>query len=336
MDRHFIVPPPPAKLSCVKSKPVSMKTTMLISSRMEKHYTVLHGLKYLCEPSRYKVWLLDQFGVLHDGQNAYAGAIDTLNRIASTGVKLVVISNSSRRAVSTFERMEKLGFDPSLFSGVITSGELTHEYLLRRHDPWFAKLGRKCIHITWTERSSISLEGLDLEVVENPEVADFILAHGTEALGLGTGGVRPASLDELETILKLSAGRGIPMVVANPDYVTVEARDLKIMPGSLGLKYEKLGGYVQYMGKPDSVVYQAAAVLTGEDFRDMIAVGDSLCHDIQGGAKSHIDSVFVAGGIHAAELHITHIGQQPTPQNLDSLFKMKDICPTYVVPMFTW
>lgn len=100
-----------------------------------------------------KVWLLDQFGVLHDGQKSYPGAIETcmliivmiwilvsislidrymtVDRIAQTGVKLVVISNSSRRTTSTYERMQRLGFDPTLFTGIITSGELTHEYLLQ-------------------------------------------------------------------------------------------------------------------------------------------------------------------------------------------------------------
>ncbi|MCO5572100.1 hypothetical protein L7F22_025851 [Adiantum nelumboides] len=176
------------------------------------------------------VWLLDQFGVLHDGQKAYDGAIETLEKIAGSGVKLIVISNSSRRAELTYRRLESLGFDPSLFSGVITSGELTHEYLQRRQDPWFSKLGRRCLHITWSERGSISLEGLDLEVVENPQNADFILAHGTEALGLENGGVRPASLEELEALLAVCASKGISMVVANPDHVTVEAKDLKVMP----------------------------------------------------------------------------------------------------------
>lgn len=320
----------------MKSKLGMMKFRMPISVKLEKDFSALHGLKDLVEPMHYKVWLLDQFGVLHDGQKAYPGAVETLNRIASTGVKLVVISNSSRRAVSTFERLKNLGFDPSLFTGVITSGELTHEYLLRRHDPWFAALGRRCIHVTWSERSSISLQGLGLEVVENPELADFILAHGTEALGLRDGGVKPATLEELEGVLALAAGREISMVVANPDHVTVEARDMKIMPGSLGLKYEELGGYVQYMGKPDSVVYQAAAEMTGVNFSDMVAVGDSLFHDIQGAAGTCMDSVFVAGGIHADELGISDIGQQPKLEDLESLFRMQNIYPTFVVPMFRW
>mgnify|MGYP000081824771 FL=1 len=67
--------------------------------------------------------------------------------------------------------------------------------------------------------------------MEDPELADFVLVHGTEALGLRDGGIKPATLTEIDTVLSLAAGRGLPMVVANPDLVTVEARDLMIMPG---------------------------------------------------------------------------------------------------------
>lgn len=336
MNLQFQLRSLPARFPYSKSEPIYVKTRMQVSDRLDQTFTVLHGLKHLCEPPRYKVWLLDQFGVLHDGQKAYSGAIETFEKIAGSGVKLVVISNSSRRAESTYRRLESLGFDPSLLSGVITSGELTHKYLKKRPDPWFAKLGQRCLHITWGERGSISLEGLDLQIVENPDNADFVLAHGTEALRMENGDLKPASLDELEALLSICAARGIPMVVANPDHVTVEARDLKIMPGTLGLKYESLGGHVQYMGKPYPVIYQAATELMGADFGDMVVVGDSLFHDIYGGAQNQIASVFVASGIHADELGIDQVGQQPTIEKLDSLFKTKQIYPSYVVPMFTW
>lgn len=44
---------------------------------------------------------------------------------------MVIISNSSRRASTTMEKLKTLGFDPSLFVGAITSGELTYQYLER-------------------------------------------------------------------------------------------------------------------------------------------------------------------------------------------------------------
>ncbi|CAL5391748.1 unnamed protein product [Camellia sinensis] len=256
-------------------------------------------------------WFLDQFGVLHDGKQPYPGAISTLERLATSGAKMVIISNSSRRASITMEKLKTLGFDPSMFLGAITSGELTHQYLQRRSDDWFAALGRSCIHMTWSDRGAISLEyslvlkmketsvarelgfnfaklleiathllmklscyqsgcrncsssswrhvihpydtriqieieiemwqchanpcasgdGLGLQVVENVEEAEFILAHGTEALGLSSGTTFPMKLEDLEKILEQCAAKNIPMVVANPDFVTVEARALRVMPG---------------------------------------------------------------------------------------------------------
>jgi hypothetical protein len=44
---------------------------------------------------------------------------------------MVIISNSSRRASTTIDKMKSLGFDTSLFVGAVTSGELTHQYLQR-------------------------------------------------------------------------------------------------------------------------------------------------------------------------------------------------------------
>ena len=73
--------------------------------------------------------------------------------------------------------------------------------------------------------------------MENVEEADFVLAHGTEALGLPSGSVHPMNLEGLEKILEHCATKKIPMVVANPDFVTVEARALSIMPGKDLLNY---------------------------------------------------------------------------------------------------
>ncbi len=41
--------------------------------------------------------LLDQFGVLHDGRRPYPGAIEAVAAAAASGLKLLIISNSSRR-----------------------------------------------------------------------------------------------------------------------------------------------------------------------------------------------------------------------------------------------
>ncbi|KAG2727638.1 hypothetical protein I3760_01G166500 [Carya illinoinensis] len=281
-------------------------------------------------------WFLDQFGVLHDGQKPYPGAISTLEKLASTGSKMVIISNSSRRASTTIEKMKSLGFDPSFFMGAITSGELTHQYLQRKDDAWFAALGRSCIHITWSDRGLISLEGLDIQVVENVEEAEFVLAHGSEALGHPSGAAIPTKLVDLEKILERCAAKRIPMVVANPDYVTVEARDLRVMPGTLAAKYEKFGGEVKWMGKPDKIIYEAAMAIAGVDASDSIAVGDSLHHDIKGANQAGIQSAFITCGIHATELGVGNFGETADLSSVEVLASKYNAYPSYVLPAFRW
>lgn len=56
---------------------------------------VLHSIDQL--PESFRGVLLDQFGVLHDGEKPYPGAIEAVSLLAGRGVKLLIISNSSRR-----------------------------------------------------------------------------------------------------------------------------------------------------------------------------------------------------------------------------------------------
>ncbi|KAM7489952.1 hypothetical protein LguiB_027436 [Lonicera macranthoides] len=298
----------------------------------------LNGIQQLAETRQFKAWFLDQFGVLHDGKQPYPGAISTLEKLANYGAKMVIISNSSRRASTTMEKLKTLGFDPSLFVGAITSGELTYQHLERREDAWFAALGRSCIHMTWNDRGAISLEGLGLKVVENVEEAEFVLAHGTEALGLSSGASCPMKVEDLEKILEKCAAKKIPMVVANPDFVTVEARALRVMPGTLAATYEKLGGEVKWMGKPDKIIYKSAMEMAGvEEASECIAVGDSLHHDIKGANVAGIQSAFITGGIHANELGLSKFGQVlADPSSLHELTSKFDAYPSYVLPSFMW
>lgn len=60
----------------------------------------------------------------------------------------------------------------------------------------------------------------------DPAEADFILAHGTEAIGTPDGGTVDMSLQELQALVSSCAdvakqrGVELPMIVANPDLVS--------------------------------------------------------------------------------------------------------------------
>ncbi len=60
---------------------------------------------------------MDQFGVLHDGQKPYPGAIEAVSQMADAGLTLVILSNSSRRSGGTIKKLGKMGFRESAFAG---------------------------------------------------------------------------------------------------------------------------------------------------------------------------------------------------------------------------
>ena len=85
-----------------------------------------------------------------------------------------------------------------------------------------------------------------MKVVDNVDMADFVLAHGTEVLGLGDGKTpTKVSLEEIKAMLQRAAERSLPLIVANPDVVTVSGNSLVPMPGTFARWYKEFGGEVR-------------------------------------------------------------------------------------------
>ena len=124
-----------------------------------------------------------------------------------------------------------------------------------------------------------------------------------------SGTPRPVDSAETERLLEQCAQRSLPMLVANPDLVTVQGTALVPMPGSLARKYSKMTGSplqsIHLLGKPSPVIYNLACKLHLQDVpRDaIVSVGDSLEHDIKGANQFGVDSVFISRGIHGKVLH---------------------------------
>eukprot|EP01025_Chloroclados_australasicus_P011908 TRINITY_DN15330_c0_g1_i1.p1 TRINITY_DN15330_c0_g1~~TRINITY_DN15330_c0_g1_i1.p1 ORF type:complete len:308 (-),score=31.12 TRINITY_DN15330_c0_g1_i1:68-991(-) len=284
---------------------------------------------------KYQGVLLDQYGVLHDGQKAYPQSIPAIRSLAlEHKQKLLVISNSSRRSDGALNKISKLGFSKEHFCGAITSGEIAHQMLSLRPSQFWTELGNNCIHFSWGQRGAISLEGLDLNVVGEVEKADFILAHGTESSSSNDGQYESKTVKDLMLILERCAcqDKSMPMIVANPDKVTVQGTELALMPGTLAEHYASIGGEVHLMGKPDKIIYDYALDILGVDKSKLLAIGDSLEHDIKGAQKCGIDTLFVVGGIHADELNFDSSTDSWDQNCLDDLLnKMGLLQPTYII-----
>ena len=209
----------------------------------------------------------------------------------------MLLSNAPRRADDVVRRITAVGVPSGLYHDVMSSGEEAWQCLKRRDDPFYAALGRRCLHIG-SERDLEIREGLDLEYVDAPEEAQFILNTG------------PAGWDDriedYEPLLRKALGRGLPMVCANPDLVVMRGSTLHLCAGALAKWYEEAGGRVRWHGKPFRSVYDSCLRLLGiADRSRILAVGDSLRTDIAGAAGAGIDSLLIAGGIHAEEFGTT-------------------------------
>ena len=61
---------------------------------------------------------------MHDGYKGYDHAINSVEKLIKENKKLIIISNSSKRKISSISRLKSLGFDKNHFIEVMTSGEM--------------------------------------------------------------------------------------------------------------------------------------------------------------------------------------------------------------------
>jgi HAD superfamily hydrolase (TIGR01459 family) len=276
---------------------------------------------------RYEGFILDQWGVIHDGHRPLPEAAAAIAELKRRNKRLVVLSNSGRRAALNRRRLAEMGFNVAMFDAVVTSGEAAWQLLLHRSRPGYRELGRRCLLFTIGGDLGV-VEGLGLEVVEAPEEADFLFATGLE--------IPPLTLDDYRAVLVRAAARGLPMVCSNPDKVAPVAGELVFAPGTIAALYEELGGTVHYVGKPHAPIYGPCLdALEGLVPEEIVAVGDSLEHDIKGANGIGVASCFLTGGIHAAEFP-PEASRAALAHRLDALCARHDARPDWVVPRLVW
>ena len=71
----------------------------------------------------YDGYILDLWGVIHDGVRPYPGAVDCLRALRAAGKRAVFLSNAPRRAEPVREQLRGMGIEDALYDGVMTSGE---------------------------------------------------------------------------------------------------------------------------------------------------------------------------------------------------------------------
>ena len=266
---------------------------------------------------RYDLFLVDQFGVLHDGSAPYPGALEALARLKGAGKTVILISNSGRRAAGNETRLAKLGFDRASYDAFISSGEVAWRRIAEG-----AVRGRRCLLLNRRGDQS-AIAGLPITLTETAEDADFVLITGSD------GDIRPMA--DYRDMLAQAAGRGLPCLCANPDKLMVLPEGTASGAGQIADLYAKLGGSVTWIGKPYPEIYrfaleEAACRGVAPPPDRIIGIGDSIEHDIAGAKRAGYAAALVTAGIHASDDDST----------LAAAMRRHDAVPDLLLPRFAW
>lgn len=237
--------------------------------------------------------LVDQFGVLHDGRRAFAGAEDCLRALSQHGVPAVALSNSGKRACYNAARLESLGFAKSLFRAVISSGELAHARLGDMLRDGTLRPGDRVADISRGGEAG-ALEGHDLRRVGPEPGAKLLLISGAEPERMSRRNYREA--------LAPLARAAVPALCVNPD-LTIHVGDGSAFgPGAIAADYARMGGMVATLGKPGREMFDAGiAALGGPAPSRTLMIGDSPAHDIAGARAAGCLSLLIEGGVQSGE-----------------------------------
>lgn len=270
-------------------------------------------------------FVLDIWGVVHDGQKPYPGVPEALSALRARGKRIMLLSNAPRRAWFVAAALRRMGLQDDLFDGIVTSGEAAWALLRDRAHPWFAKLGRTAYHLG-PERDLSVVEELDLTLVPDPAEASFLLNTGPE------DDAGALSVEPYLPRLRACAERGLPMLCVNPDRAVMIGTERRIAAGAFADAYLALGQKdIMEIGKPDPMIYETILASLGLPAQRVVAIGDTPHTDLLGAANAGIASVWALTG-----LSENRFGPAPDPAVLDAAAQEEGVRPICALRSLRW
>ena len=274
--------------------------------------------------TRYDAVFCDLWGCLHNGKTPFPAAVAALQAFRARGGRVLLLTNAPRPKSSVISQLDAMSVPRDAWDDVVTSGDATQYAMLD------GAVGHRVFFIGAPKDEVFFTDLPDGRPNTVTRVA-LAQAEGIICTGL-TNDLTETPADYRATLLQCKIN-GLPMLCANPD-VIVDFGDKRLYcAGALAEAYEAMGGTVFYFGKPHPPIYDLArrrlATLTGGKDMTILAIGDGITTDVQGGMSEDIDTLFVTGGIAATEFG-------PDPANpdktlLDQWLAARSMSPTFSI-----
>jgi HAD superfamily hydrolase (TIGR01459 family) len=277
--------------------------------------------------ANYSLALVDLWGCVHNGLEIYPAAERALQAFRQGGGVVILVTNSPSPKAGVQAQLNAMGLAPDAYDGIATSGDATQAAML------MGAAGRRLWHLGPEKDKAFFTNLPDWAASQPPiERVSFDEAEGIICTGLFD--------DETETpedyrgrFLSAKA-RGLKLLCANPDIVVDLGETRLYCAGALAELYSQMGGESFYFGKPHPPIYDLArriAAQTGLKISEdrTIAIGDGIRTDVQGGIAEGVDTLFITGGLAAADCGPDV--ENPDPQRLQDFIAREDRHPTFAI-----
>lgn len=278
----------------------------------------------------YNAFIIDQGGVIHNGEQLYPDVVDCLKEIRNRKKAVILLSNSDLRADESAKFLKDLGLGPAAYDAIVTSGELLWQGLKERNDGVFKDLPDE-VYLIGGKRARAFMADLPVTVVDDIAEAKALLIAGWDMPDK-----EPASYED---ILKKAVQKRMKCLCVNPDSRALLGTNYVGSHGTIARRYQEMGGVVYFIGKPHKPIFQHCVnILQKFDVYpgQTVVIGDTMAHDILGGALMNMDTCLIKNGFHAPIFR-----NAKTPGDVNKTLNIltaqyNHVRPTYLVDRLKW
>ncbi|MBL8638994.1 MAG: TIGR01459 family HAD-type hydrolase [Alphaproteobacteria bacterium] len=287
-----------------------------------------HGISDISDS--YTGFIIDTWGVLHDTERVFDGAVECLKELKARKKFVLLMSNSELDAAHMRISLKELGLAENLYSDILTSGELLSYGIKTQKDGVFEGMGKNC-YLIGGDRARKFLEDNQVKIVKYLEDASFMLISGWDYL--------EGDIASYETLLREAIRKKIKILCINPDSRALLGNNYKTATVNISRRIQELGGVVHMIGKPyKPIFYHAIHILhrNGIYPGQTVMVGDTMAHDIVGASLVNMDTCLVRSGMHAPIFK-----NSATPADVNKALNIlvnqyNNVRPTYLVDRLKW
>lgn len=275
--------------------------------------------------SCYDALFVDLWGCVHNGVTAFPDAVAALKAYRAGGGAVVLVTNAPRPRDDVARQIAGMGVPEDAWDSIATSGDSARVAMFQGaigQKVWF--MGSAATDTSFFEPPKVL--GAPVEISRVPlEEAEGIACCGPFDPQADPAVNRPEFL--------YAKQKGLKLLCANPDIVVDRGEAREWCAGALARLYTEMGGESLYFGKPHPPIYDLARRRLAELGRGVadtrvLAIGDGIQTDVAGAMGEDIDSLFITGGLAAAQ---TKTSQQPEPDALRDFLEKEKSSPTYAI-----